>query len=236
MPPLVPRRSHSGRKRVQGAQGASRRPQPTPCLLPPKQRRDTRTWDNNKGADYHTAVAPPADAGSVVETVLEAMKRESAAADAAAEERAAARAGEPARQRGVGRLFAAAATKLPRSVCCRSSPCAQIHSSLPRSPPAARRVESKARVARKRREVQHEVLYTVPMVPQAGKVRWRRRRRQRRVCWVGPHATRAAALPRVASIASARLQTCQPISLAHVTRPVTRPSPASRARCSTTPR
>jgi hypothetical protein len=59
----------------------------------PSPRSDQRTWDNNRGADYHTAVAAPEDGESLVATVLEAMQRESAAADAAAEERAAARAG-----------------------------------------------------------------------------------------------------------------------------------------------
>lgn len=44
----------------------------------------------------------------------------------------------------------------------------------PRPPPfskPARRVEARARVARKRREAQQEVLYTVPVVPRAGEVR-----------------------------------------------------------------
>ena len=64
--------------------------------------REQKTWDNNKGADYHTAVEAPAaaeegeeeedDPEAMAAAVLEALRAESAEADAAAEERAAARA------------------------------------------------------------------------------------------------------------------------------------------------
>lgn len=56
--------------------------------------RDQRTWDNNKGADYHTAVEAPEGGEEMISAVLEAMTAEAAAADAAAEERAAIRASE----------------------------------------------------------------------------------------------------------------------------------------------
>lgn len=65
-----------------------------PACPTPAANREQRVWDNNGGADYHTHVEEPANAESLIETVLAAMKRESADTDRLAELRAATRAGE----------------------------------------------------------------------------------------------------------------------------------------------
>jgi hypothetical protein len=59
---------------------------------PPPPRRDGREWDNNKNKDFHSPVEAAATNDSMVEMVFQAMKREAADADAAAEDRAASRA------------------------------------------------------------------------------------------------------------------------------------------------
>eukprot|EP00879_Flechtneria_rotunda_P007886 GHRR01008263.1.p1 GENE.GHRR01008263.1~~GHRR01008263.1.p1 ORF type:complete len:1096 (+),score=490.52 GHRR01008263.1:107-3289(+) len=86
--------------------------------------RDGRVWDNNNNRDFHSSVEAAATNDSMVEMVFQAMKREAADADRAAEDRAASR--------------------------------------------AMRRVESKAQVAKRRREAQYEFLYTLPVTPPAG--------------------------------------------------------------------
>lgn len=49
-------------------------------------------WDNNKNRDFHSGVEAAATDSSMVEMVFQAMKREAADADLAAEDRAASRA------------------------------------------------------------------------------------------------------------------------------------------------
>jgi hypothetical protein len=49
-------------------------------------------WDNNTNKDFHSSVEAAATDSSMVEMVFQAMKREAAEADMAAEDRAASRA------------------------------------------------------------------------------------------------------------------------------------------------
>eukprot|EP00775_Hariotina_reticulata_P005611 gene5611-5849_t len=86
--------------------------------------KEGRNWDNNSNKDFHSSVEAAATSDSMVEMVFQAMKREAAEADSAAEDRAASR--------------------------------------------AMRRVESKAQVLKRRREAQHEFLYTLPVQASAG--------------------------------------------------------------------
>jgi hypothetical protein len=54
--------------------------------------RDGRMWDNNTNKDFHSSVEAAATDSSMVEMVFQAMKREAADFDKAAEDRAASRA------------------------------------------------------------------------------------------------------------------------------------------------
>ncbi|WIA34022.1 hypothetical protein OEZ86_012404 [Tetradesmus obliquus] len=54
--------------------------------------RDGRMWDNNANKDFHSSVEAAATDSSMVEMVFQAMKREAAETDSAAEDRAASRA------------------------------------------------------------------------------------------------------------------------------------------------
>lgn len=62
------------------------------CFLLVNLCRDGRNWDNNSNKDFHSSVEAAATNDSMVEMVFQAMKREAAEADSAAEDRAASRA------------------------------------------------------------------------------------------------------------------------------------------------